>query len=332
MSAVRPAGDPDSSMSTVAETPGPTADPGAEEDELFLAGVLDAARGATRALVVIHTPKTAGTALAETARAAGWRVRTHIGLLASRAGCPQCGPQRCALARDWGAPTSGRVPGLHVDIEHRPVDLALATAARLEGAGLDVHVVMTVRDPVERLRSLFRWYWRDAFAGHVAPLARAAGTGARRAVAIRVATTLPGPLRCVGTRDHAGRLRRLRALDGLHYLEHRRGGPFIDGRLWLRALERHGVGPGMRFWLDEFGAEPERLAALRDRSRIALVTPGRLDGITTAVHGRPSVRANVSSDARIGPVEVALERMQDALIDLAERDAPYAELIHAAQG
>lgn len=308
----------------------PTTSPDADRLRRSFAAALDeAAPVADRAIVLVHVPKTAGTAMLRTARAAGWDVLERDAVAAGLGACPHCGPLRCSEAGRRGPSLSGgRAPGLLVSVGQQPVEVASDAAARLRSAGSEVRVVLGVRDPAARLASMYRFYWRDAFSGGLVGLARALGAVRRWSAATRAVAAGLARGQELLARTHASRIGRRRALDALHYTALRRGRLEIDAVRWLEAFGRYG--PGAPFWLDEYAGDPARLRALRDAGHLELLDSAALDRFARIVFGVPSVRANVSTGVIPQEAEDALIAARDAVARLAERDAPFLPLIAEA--
>lgn len=294
----------------------------------FRADLASLGRTVRRAVVLVHVPKTAGIALAETSEAAGWGLLDLDHLIRRRSGCPQCGGT-CDVGLRWRPGSiDRRAPGLLVTVGHRPLDLGLEAAGLLAAAGAETRIVLMVRDPTERLESMFRYYWRNAMAGGLERLVRSAGHGRRRLAALVVARAAPTRCRRLLGATHRSRTDRGYALDGLHYATAGSDGPVIDGRRWLHSFAMNG--PGVPYWLDEFVGTPARLRALREAGRVRVVSTSGLDAFAMSTFGRPSVHANVSSDAPHPAVVAALRAIQEDLVRVAARDDAFRILIAEA--
>ena len=300
----------------------------------FLSELADIAPRWRRAMVFIHVPKTAGSALVRTARSAGWAVRDLDGFIRAREGCQHCG----GSCRPRPVPASGRMaaPGsdLLVTVGHRSIDDGLAVADVLLDAGVPAGIVLAVRDPRSRLASYFRFFWRLALAGGVEDLVGRGSSRIRSLVLRRMLALTRGRFGRRGPDSEADRHRqrvdRLHAISGLSYARRLRGGLVIDAPKWFSDFERYGA--GVDYWLDEILGTAGRARSLRDAGRLEIIRQEGLDQFSRARFGVPALRTNVSTDAPHAAVGHALASAAEDVARLARRDEPFAGLIAEAGG
>jgi hypothetical protein len=278
-------------------------------------------------IVLVHPPKAAGSAFTATARSAGWATPTleHFG--SARGHCATCGPG-CTNKALWNTSTEDiDRPGVLASVGHRSLDVAREVAGRLSAVSRDVRIVMPVRPAQPRLESLFRFIWRQAFAGGV----ETAVMSRRRRVlgpAIRLRRLQLAGRFFGGNsqgRRHQDLVRIQAAADAANYCSLEPSGLTLDAGRWLEVFSRHRIAP-LRYWMRDI-CEFEDLSRSVQDGEVELVRVRDMDAACRRYFGRPALRTNVSIDAPRPEVVRAIEDAKDLFERFAQRDAAFEQLV-----
>ena len=108
---------------------------------------------------------------------------------------------------------------------------------------------------------------------------------------------------------------------------YRRRNGAIDGRLWFRAFSEHGG--GVPFFLDDiFDGDAQALRAATESGELTLLPTSRIDSAVSRLTGEPTPRRQRVSSPTLSPyVHQALRDAEGSIDLLADRDAPFEEVI-----
>jgi hypothetical protein len=274
--------------------------------------------GRGRVLLLVHTPKSAGSAFQVTAASAGWARLSLSDFLTLRGRCIDCRRRPCVLRRrSWRRNLRDASHGSVIaSIGHLPLGVARRVAQGLRARGVESDIVMTVRPSAERLASLFRFSWSRAIDGGLHGLVSRGSPSRLHLGAVRVADRI----RLATGVTHRELVSRRMAILSVPYCSDDGSGLRIDATAWLAGLARWGSG-SFSYWMREFCGLDELRSEVASGG-VTLIPLSRLDEATQAHFGVPSLRSNVTppSDPE---VERALHEAAPLLARLARTDAPY---------